>query len=343
MHNLFLGTGKRIFKLWLSRNMISKEDLEVIERRIRSFTVPRCVGRLPTNIVSNYGGYTASQWQSWILYYSVVLLKGILPNSHFQCWLLFVRACSILCQRIIKKSDVETADLLLLSFCKKVEHLYGKESCTPNLHLHLHLKQCILDYGPSHTFWCYSFERFNGLLGSYHTNKKIIEVQIMRKFVNSQCLNCLKSNVLPDLAPFLPSTSASPVLTENVLSDDENFLSFMQMSSSRLPSVSFHNTGIIKCLPPLYENVFSAENHEYILGIYNELYPEFTVENVSPFFIKCGRVLLGGQLIGSMVNVMSSNTSAVITAFWPTKSTHHLRTIDYRARQYECWNSPILL
>ena len=33
---------------------------------------------------------------------------------------------------------------------------------TPNMHLHCHLKQSLLDYGPIHNFWLFSFERHNG-------------------------------------------------------------------------------------------------------------------------------------------------------------------------------------
>ena len=50
------------------------------------------------------------------------------------------------------------------------ENLCGKERCTPNMHLHGHLRDCILDYGPIYSFWCFSFERYNGIMGDYHTN-----------------------------------------------------------------------------------------------------------------------------------------------------------------------------
>lgn len=188
MHNLFLGTGKHMFKQWVSLNLLTKDDLNEIEKTIRLVSVPNYVGRLPINISSNYGGYTAAQWQSWITLYSPIVLKGTLPDQHYRCWLLFVRACSILTRRTISKNDVMTADLLLLNFCRQYELIYGKEACTPNIHLHNHLKDCLLDYGPSHTFWCYSFERFNGILGSFHTNRKAVETQIMQKFVNAQNL-----------------------------------------------------------------------------------------------------------------------------------------------------------
>ena len=120
MHNLFLGTGKYVFRLWVSMELFQHEELE---RRIRTFTVPNSVGRLPINIMSNHGGYTASQWQSWITFYSAVVLKGLLPSENYQHWLLFVRACSILSERIVQKQDLVTADMLLLNFCTRFESL----------------------------------------------------------------------------------------------------------------------------------------------------------------------------------------------------------------------------
>ena len=70
-------------------------------------------------------------------------------------------------------SDINTADSLLLTFCKKVSELYGSDCHTPNMHLHLHLKETLQDFGPAHATWCFSFERFNGILGSMPTNKKM--------------------------------------------------------------------------------------------------------------------------------------------------------------------------
>ena len=54
--------------------------------------------------------------------------------------------------------------------CKLFEHLYGTTKCTPNMHLSCHLVECTRDYGPVYSFWCFSFERYNGILGSYHKN-----------------------------------------------------------------------------------------------------------------------------------------------------------------------------
>ena len=186
--------------------LLNMDDLDKIDKRCRCFQVPSSIGRVPINIASNYGGFKAAQWQTWIIVYSPIVLKGLIPDNHLQCWLLFVRACAILSQRILKVSSIDTSDLLLLRFCRKFKALYGPESCTPNLHLHLHLKDCLLDYGPAHSFWCFSFERYNGLLGSYHTNQKNIEIQIMRKFIGSQMLLSAKASAHPEFLAVLKAS-----------------------------------------------------------------------------------------------------------------------------------------
>ena len=56
------------------------------------------------------------------------------------------------------------------------------------MHMHTHLADCILDYGPMYSFWLFSFERYNGILGNYSTTNKLIELQIMRKFLRDQNL-----------------------------------------------------------------------------------------------------------------------------------------------------------
>ena len=115
MHNLLLaiGTGKHMFKVWLKLEVLNKHNLDKIDKISKLICTPHSMGRLPINILSNYGGFKAAQWQAWISVYSPVVLKGIIPDNHLVCWLLFVRACCILTQRIVQRSDIITADLLL--------------------------------------------------------------------------------------------------------------------------------------------------------------------------------------------------------------------------------------
>lgn len=199
MHNC-----KRMFELWLANSFL---DIEELQHRISLFKVPAGVGRLPGRIGSRYGGFTAKQWKNWILLYSVVALKGMLPNDHMGYWLLYVNACKLLCKPTLKKEDIITADRFFFQFCCRFEILYGKEQCTPNMHLHLHLKECFLDFGPPHAFWCFAFERYNGILGSYHTNKRAVECQFMKKFLINQSMHQLLLNGNSFLMEFFPMKS----------------------------------------------------------------------------------------------------------------------------------------
>ena len=100
-----LGCGKHVFKVWMDRNLIILKHLEAIEE------VPSSADRLPSNISSSHGGFTANQWNdNWILIYSPILLKGIQPNEHLRCWL---RACSFLKPRFIEKRHIISANLFL--------------------------------------------------------------------------------------------------------------------------------------------------------------------------------------------------------------------------------------
>ena len=84
------------------------------------------------------------------------------------------------------------ADLLLLRFCNKVQELYGTSAVTPNMHLHCHLKDILLDYGPVQEFWLFSFERYNGILGNQPTNNRAIEEQLMKRFIRDNMVNSFK-------------------------------------------------------------------------------------------------------------------------------------------------------
>ena len=53
----------------------------------------------------------------------------------------------------------------LLKVGQLIEEHYGQQLITSNIHLSLHITKCCHDYGLLYTFWCYSFERMNGILG----------------------------------------------------------------------------------------------------------------------------------------------------------------------------------
>ena len=84
---------------------------------------------------------------------------------------------------ILAHAEIELADAFLLQFCHRAESLYGEKMITPNMHLHYHLKQSLLDYGPIHNFWLFSLQRHNGILEHFLSNNRSIEIQLMQRFI----------------------------------------------------------------------------------------------------------------------------------------------------------------
>ena len=113
-------------------------------------------------------------------------------------------------RRIIQSDLIEEAHQKLVKIIKIIEQNYGRDFITPNLHLSLHLQECVQDYGPLYAFWCFSFERINGVLGklifenlwqissflwtvyflgSLPNSHRKIEPELMRRIMNDNQIN----------------------------------------------------------------------------------------------------------------------------------------------------------
>ena len=184
--------------LWKDRGFLNNSAFEKIQEEIDSIIPPSNIGRIPSKISAGFAGFTAEQWMHWTTLYSPIALRKYLPLEHYTHWCLYSKACSLMCRTYIHLREIEQADELLMSFCTGLERLYGKEAITPNMHLHGHLKECILDVGPLYSFWCFSFERYNGILEKMKKSWHAPEQQLIHKFSN---LQTLAATVLP---PDLP-------------------------------------------------------------------------------------------------------------------------------------------
>ena len=152
MHNLFLGTAKNVFSLWKTKKIITEPMFLSIEEVVHFISVLANIGRLPEKIASGFSGFTAEQWMVWTLVFSPYVLRNVLPPQHYELWCVFSLACSLLCRPFIHHSELIKADELLIRFCKMFEQIFGKENVTPNMHMHAHLRECVIDIGPVYTF-----------------------------------------------------------------------------------------------------------------------------------------------------------------------------------------------
>jgi hypothetical protein len=144
-----------------------------MQNRAKLIKVPANIDRIPYRIDTGEGfsGFTADQWKNFILVYATTITWDLLRESDRAILANFVRACNILVCRTISINGLEEAHKRLLTMVKLIEQNYGPEKISPNLHLCLHICHCALDYGPLYAFWCFSYERMNGLLGKYNKNQ----------------------------------------------------------------------------------------------------------------------------------------------------------------------------
>ena len=108
-----------------------------------------------------------------------MVLWDYLNGKNRKILIHFSQACSILVRRIVTIENLNVAHDHLIELLRLIEINYGKDSITLNLHLSLHLNECCKDYGPLYSFWCFSFERMNGILGIYNL---IFNIQIIPNY-----------------------------------------------------------------------------------------------------------------------------------------------------------------
>ena len=186
------------------------------------------------------------------------------------------------------------------------------------MHLQCHLKDCILDYGPLHGFWCYSFERYNGLLGDLPNNNCSIEVQVMKRFIRD---NAFLSCPLPDLyseqfkgliphqkavGSLLDSESTSMrTNTISVAPTAEAVFARCGISSSMdivFPAASSKHTFTqyqLSCLKQLYSQLFSVS--EAVIDI-SDIHQRYSTLNINT------------KQLGSYTS--RSASSSIVMALW---------------------------
>lgn len=267
--------------------------------------------------------FTADEWKHWILIYSVFALKNILEDEHYSCWCTFVSACRLLLKAQLTQETVEQAHSNLVLFCRQFENLYGAERCTPNMHMSCHLKDCMLDYSVLSAFWCFPFERMNGILEGMKKSWVSPEKQMFSKFINLQSLSIFTTK--EHNSDFL-----SLLNTENVIScsDDEAGSSSVGQSQVSdqftIEMIVNQNCDVSSIIAikqpyqvlacPLYEKSLSDAEYEILSEMYATLYPYVAIHSISRFYRETRRLVINGEEILSLQS--QSDRSAMITAKW---------------------------
>lgn len=318
LHNLFLGTSKRLQHYWIRMGLLNSCNLKIVQERVDNFNTPSNIGHMPGKIASGFSNMTADEWKNWTILYSVIALHDILPPQHMACWQLFVSACTILCSPIITLSEIDHVQQLLYEFFISVERL-DSYNVTINTHLHLHYSQCLKDYGPCYGYWLFSFERYNGILGKYHTNRKSIETQLMQTFLNDMYAKSLADDINPLHQSVFENLLTSKVVgafNETVYGQEEFSASHMLKFSEGpvTPSLSYLDRSFIKLIPPYIIQKIENYSLQYLRESYQIFLPEVDPFEIPQFIRRYEVVHWWSQCLGKPK--YSKKRDQIIRAFW---------------------------
>ena len=73
VHNLFLGTSKKIIRIWLNEGVLDDEKLNILQDRVDRIDTPTNIGRIPRKIATSFEGFTANQWMHWTNVFDICL------------------------------------------------------------------------------------------------------------------------------------------------------------------------------------------------------------------------------------------------------------------------------
>lgn len=146
------------------------------------------------------------------------------------------------------------------------------------MHLHLHIRECVENYVSVYGFWLFSFERYNGLLGSFHTNNREIEVQLMSRFLTMSALDDMQysmpSYFQDSFEPLCNAARHTNQLSEGLVEPSQSLSWTKAMSGPLVPNCSVWTDLSMIQLPSRYRLCsFDIDEIAQLRSTYSKLYP----------------------------------------------------------------------
>ncbi len=316
------GSAKGFFNELVKQSILDEKRMVQLTKNLQNIHTTTNSRWVPTDIGSKHQYYNSYQWKEFTLSYSMIAYKGVIPREYFECWALFVEACRLICQPVVRMKDAEKAHILFKRFGTEIENIFGSDAVKPNHHLHCHLMECIFDYGSPYSFWLFPFERYNGDLGKLHTNNKEMEFTLIRKFAEMSAVSGLVSGLTRMqkllFSPYLKNFSFSPAEIP------ENYEQLCSASCSPLrecETVWKHIDHINDCLKKNQESeILDCEERDLLKSMYQTMYQNNNIsfEDVGEFYYSLGKVYIENTRITALGS--DRERHCFVTAYWPDTS-----------------------
>jgi hypothetical protein len=199
MHSVCQGVVKLMVGLWVDSRHHGEEyyigqKVKLVDERLQLISPPSEMHRSPRSLSQRHF-WKASEWRAFI-FYSLVILQGILPALYLNHFFLFVYGIYTLLGDSISDESIAISELCLTKFVIKMEELYGLSKCKFNVHCLTHLAHCVKDCGPLWATSTFTFESHNHVLLNLFHGTQCVPQQISHAFllkykVASMSRNCV--------------------------------------------------------------------------------------------------------------------------------------------------------
>lgn len=174
-----------------NHHVFDGEVLKQVRQDIAATFVPTWIEKPPSNFgEASHGSLKADQWRTVVTIHLVLTLVQLWGRATateeqqlvLQNFIHLVVAVDAATRQSMTATRAEFYDHHMELYVKGLRELYD-HALVPNHHMALHMKICLLLFGPVHSWWGFPFEQFNGLLQRLNTNHKPSECVLALLFL----------------------------------------------------------------------------------------------------------------------------------------------------------------
>ena len=119
-----------------------------------------------------------------------------------EYWELFANSLFILLQKKITTEELNEADEMLNRFVIRTELLFKQDEMTYNLHMLLHIKKCVENWGPLWAHSSFGFEAANHNCIRAVKSARGVNIQILRYHMMRSTINFLEQHLFSECPEF---------------------------------------------------------------------------------------------------------------------------------------------
>ncbi|OSC97457.1 hypothetical protein PYCCODRAFT_1339117, partial [Trametes coccinea BRFM310] len=164
----------------VGHTIFSQHILETIRTDLEAVYLPSWLSKPPRNFGdASHGKLSADLWRTTCTVSMVITLvrcwgspfATVQEKLALKNFLHLVAAVDLATRYSMSPEQADRFDHHMLEYLRGLRSLYNVD-LMPNHHIALHLRDCLLLFGPTFAWWGFPFERYNGLLQRLNSNNR---------------------------------------------------------------------------------------------------------------------------------------------------------------------------